>query len=188
MSTLALSKRYIAFASIATAAFLLGACATVQTDYDPRVNVRNFHTYQLEYTGNTNATAFNNPLNAKRLRDAVEANLATRGLRAAAEGEVADCVVSISTGSRQVVENEPATPRIGIGFGFYHRGGLGASMAFDNDVYAYNEHRIAVDLLDGKNREPVWHAAISENINRGSGASADARIKEIVTQLFAKYP
>ena len=166
---------------------LLAGCVTVQTDYDPRANVHNYHSYMLEYTGNTNATAFNNPLNAKRLRDAIETQLASRGMHAAAEGETPDCVVSVSTGSRQVMENEPATPRVGFGFGWYHHG-IGGSMAWDNDVYAYNEHRVAIDLLDGKSREPVWHASISENINRGSGASAEARIKDIVAQMFAKYP
>ncbi|MES1195583.1 MAG: DUF4136 domain-containing protein [Steroidobacter sp.] len=186
MSTLFSSFRTLGVAAFATA-ILLAGCATVQTDYDPRVNVHNYHSYVLEYTGNTNAAAFNNPLNAKRLRDAIEGQLASRGMHAVAEGETPDCIVSVSTGSRQVVENEPATPRIGIGFGWYHHG-IGGSMAFDNDVYAYNEHRIAIDLLDGKSREPVWHASISENINRGSGASAEARIKDVVAQMFAKYP
>jgi hypothetical protein len=168
-------------------AILVTACATVQTDSDPRVNIHNYHSYQLDYTGNTNATAFNNPLNAKRLREAIESNLASRGLHAAAEGDTADCIVSIATGSRQVVENEPTAPRIGIGWGWYGRGFAG-SMAWDNDVHAYNEHRITIDLIDAKSKEPVWHASINENINEGSGTSAEARIRNVVAQLFAKFP
>lgn len=172
---------------ILAALSLLGGCATVQTDSDPRVNFHNYHTYQLEYTGNTNATAFNNPMNARRLREAVEANLASRGMHPAAEGETPEVIVGVSTGSRQVVENEPSTPRIGFGFGWWGRG-YGSSIAWDNDVRAYNEHRIAIDLIDGKSKEPVWHASMNENINRGSGASAEARIKEVVAQMFAKFP
>jgi hypothetical protein len=167
---------------------LLAGCATVQTDHDPRVNVKNYHSYQLEYDGNTNARAFNNPLNAKRLREAVESNLAARGMHPVAEGETPDCIVGVSTGSRQVVEDEPAMPRVGLSWGFGSRRGFGTSMFWESDVHAYNEHRIAIDLIDGKSNEPVWHASINENINRGSGASAEARIKEIVAQLFAKYP
>ncbi len=169
------------------ATLLIGGCATVQTDSDPRVNFRNYHSYQLEYSGNSNAAAFNNPMNARRLRDAVESNLASRGMHPVAEGETPDVIVSVSTGSRQVVENEPSAPRIGFGFGWWGRG-YGSSIAWDNDVRAYNEHRIAIDLIDGKTKEPVWHVSTNENINRGSGASAEARIKEIVAQMFAKYP
>jgi hypothetical protein len=176
--------RLLAGAVITT---VIAACATVQTDYDPRVNIHNYHSYQLEYTGNTNARAFNNPLNAKRLREAIESNLASRGMHAAAEGEPADCIVSVSTGSRQVVENEPAVPRIGIGWGWYGRG-VSGSMMWENDVHAYSEHRIAIDLIDAKSKEPVWHASINENINSGSGASAEARIRNVVAQLFAKFP
>lgn len=173
-------------ATLLFSAILVTACATVQTDYDPHVNFQNFHSYRLEYTGNTNAAAFNNPLNAKRLRDAVESNLAARGMHAVAEGQVPDCVVRISTGSRQVVDNTPS-PRIGIGWGWYGRG-IGGSMAWENDVYAYDEHRIAVDVLEGKTGEPVWHASVNANINQGSGISAEARIKDVVAKIFAKYP
>jgi len=173
---------------VAMIAVFFTACATVQTDSDPKVNVHNYHSYQLEYTGNTNATAFNNPLNAKRLREAIESNLASRGMHAVAEGETADCIVSVATGSRQVVEDEPAMPRLGLSWGFGSRRGFGTSMAWESDVHAYNEHRIAIDLIDGKTKDPVWHASINENINQGSGASAETRIRNVVAQLFAKYP
>jgi len=169
------------------AAVLLAGCVTVQSDVDPRFNVHNYHSYQLEYTGNTNASAFSNPINARRLRDAVEANLASHGLHAAAEGETPDCIVSISTGSRQVVENEPVSPRIGFGFGWGGRG-YRSSVMWDNDMYAYSEHRIAIDLLDNKTRDPVWHASVNENINSGSGATAETRIRKAVDNLFTKFP
>lgn len=195
MSTLSLrllpirrsSVRLISFITTLTAVALISGCATIQTDSDPRVNFHNYHSYQLEYSGNTNAAAFNNPMNARRLREAVEANLALRGMHPVAEGETPDVIVSVSTGSRQVVENEPVSPRLGVGLGWWGRG-YGTSIAWDNDVRAYNEHRIAIDLIDGKSKEPVWHVSTNENINRGSGASADARIKEVVAQMFTKYP
>ena len=186
-SSLSISRTIPAITAALLALVILAGCTTVQTDSDPRVNVRNYHSYVLEYTGNANASAFNNPLNVKRLREAVESNLASHGMHAAAEGETPDCVVSISTGSRQVLDSEPAAPRIGFGWGWYHRG-FGGAVAFDNDAYAYSEHRITVDLLDGKSREPVWHASVNEDINRLSGNSAEARIKEVVAQIFTKYP
>ena len=179
-------KRVSVVATVLVATVMAG-CVTVQSDVDSRFNIRNYHSYQLEYTGGTNASAFNNPINARRLRDAVEANLTKRGLHAAAEGETPDCIVSVSTGSRQVMENEPVSPRIGFGLGWGGRG-YRSSVMWDNDVYAYNEHRIAIDMLDNKSRDPVWHASVAENINSGSGATAEARIRKAVDTLFTKFP
>lgn len=177
----------VSLAATALVATTLAGCVTVQSDVDSRFNIHNYHSYQLEYTGSTNASAFNNPINARRLRDAVEANLASRGFHAAAEGETPDCIVSVSTGSRQVVENEPVSPRVGFGFGWGGRG-YRSSVMWENDVYAYSEHRIAIDLLDNKTRDPIWHASINENINSGSGATAEARIRKAVDTLFTKFP
>ncbi len=185
MSSYSMLLRPLLFITTLALVILTG-CTTIQTDSDPRVNMHNYHTYQLEYSGNSNAVAFNNPLNAKRLRDAVETNLASRGMRPVAEGETPDCIVSVSTGSRQVVESDPGT-HVGLGWGWFGRG-FGGSLAWDNDVRAYSEYRIAIDLIDAKSHEPVWHASINENINRGSGASADTRIRTVVAQLFTKFP
>lgn len=179
-------RHLLATTVLATAA-LLTACASVVTDSDPRFNVHDFHVYQLDYSGPPHGDAFGNPLNVKRLHDAVTASLNAKGLHAAAEDEMPDCYVLVSTGSRQVLDNDADAARIGFGLGWHSRN-MAGMVGWDNDVHAYSEHRIAIDVYEGKNREPVWHASIDANVNSGTGAEAAARINEAVAKLFSQYP
>jgi len=184
----------LAAAAALSAALLLSACTTptIRTDHDSKANLANYHTYSIEEPNSQPVGAervFNNPLNQKRLRVAVENNLASKGLKPAAEGAPADSIVIISTGSRDVVESEPYSPgpRFGFGWGWWHRG-FGTSFMYDDSLYAYHEHRVSIDLLDAKTRQPVWHVTADEDINRLSGDSAEARINEVVAKMFEKYP
>jgi hypothetical protein len=178
-------------AALCAALVLASACTTptVRTDYDAKANIANYHSYSLEEATTRGGVerVFNNPLNQKRLRAAVESNLAAKGMRPAAAGASADCIVSISSGSREVVETEPRPAHWSMGWGWWQHG-IGTSLAFSDDVYGYREHRISIDLLDAKTREPVWHVTAEEDINRLSGNSAEARINAVVAAMFAKYP
>lgn len=185
-------KSNVMASAVACAALaLLSACTTptVRTDYDAKASIAKYHTYSLEEPmpqAGPNRV-FNNPLNQKRLRAAIESNLAAKGLQAAAAGASADCIVTMSSGSRDVIETEPGPIGWGVGWGWRHRG-FGTSLAFSDDIYSYREHRISIDLLDAKTREPIWHVTADEDINRLSGTTAEARINEVVTAMFAKFP
>lgn len=185
-------NKLLACALLCATALFASACTTptVRTDYDRKANLANYHTYSLEEIGNPRSGAdrvFNNPLNEKRLRAAVETNLANKGLQPAAEGAPADSIVTISTGSREVVDSDPYPMRVGFGWGWWHRG-FGTSFMYDDALYAYREHRVSIDLLDAKTRAPIWHVTADEDINRLSGSSAEARINEVVSKMFEKYP
>lgn len=178
-------------AAVLGVAFALSACTTptVRTDYDAKANIANYHSYSMEEPGrppNAPDRVFNNPLNEKRLRAAVESNLAAKGLQPVAEGSAPDCVVVVSSGSREVVESDPY-PRVGFGWGWWHRG-WGTSVMYDDALYAYREHRISIDLLDAKTRAPIWHVTADEDINRLSGTTAETRINQVVAKMFEKFP
>lgn len=184
--------RHAMLAAVAAmgAAVALTACTTVSTDYNSKANIAGYHTYALEQSNNQRTDSnrvFNNPLNEDRLRAAVESNLASKGLQPVAVGSAPDCIASISYGSRDVVEGDAYGPRVGFGWGWWHRG-FGTSFMYDNSLYAYREHRISIDILDAKTRAAVWHVTADEDINRLTGSSAEARINEIVAKMFAKYP
>jgi len=178
-------------AVLCAALVLASACTTptVRTDYDAKANIAHYHSYSLEEATTRGGPdrVFNNPLNQKRLRAAVESNLTAKGLQPAAAGASADCIVSISSGARDVVETDPRPVQWGMSWGIWQRG-FGTSLAFSDDIYSYREHRISIDLLDAKTREPVWHVTANEDINRLSGNSAETRINEVVAAMFTKYP
>ena len=93
--------------SLASAILALGACTTltVTTDVNPHYSVANCHTYAFaqEHVANVDQpAAFGNPLNAERLRLAIEANMKAKGITMTADRAAADCTIGYAMGTRQV--------------------------------------------------------------------------------------
>ena len=122
-----------------------------RTDHDAKFSVASCHTYAFSDSQPGEApaaTAFDNPLNASRMREAIATSLAARNLPVAADAKNADCLVSYAIGSR--MEADPWTsgyagygyapsPPLGWGGRYYGGAGWGAP-------YAYRQGRVTVDL------------------------------------------
>src|SRR5271170_2870271 len=175
-----MSNRHLFHAAAAGALGLgLAACNTlpVITDANPNMSVSNCHTYAFvqEHVANANQpAAYGNPLNAERLRVAVAANLAAKGIQPADRG-TAECVVGYAMGTRQVFNDYYAGFGAGWGYGWGRRGGLYGGWGWDGP-YVRDETRIAVDLFDAKSRTPIWHASVSQSVSDLTGPNAEARI------------
>jgi Domain of unknown function (DUF4136) len=170
----------------------LGACTTlpVTTDVNPNFSVASCHTYTFarEHVANADQpAAFGNPLNADRLRSAIEANMAAKGVARVGDGAAADCVVGYAMGSRQVFNDYYAGWGVGWGYGWGRRGWGGGGWGYDGP-WVSNETRIAVDLFDAKSRTPIWHGAVSETMSDLTGPNAVARINTATAAIFTKLP
>ncbi len=189
------SKRVMYLTGVLAASLALGACSTPQVRYDSdaRANLASYRSYVWELPEAEDDTAggpaFRNPLNEQRLRDAVDAQLAARGLQAAAEGAKPDAYVTVAVGTRQSAERERRFPvRVGFGFGTW-RPGFGSSvMIYDDGFYDYREGRISVNLYDATTRKPVWYATVEQDLTYLTGADAEKRINAVVAAMFAKFP
>jgi hypothetical protein len=173
----------------------LAACSTlpVTTDVNPNMSVANCHTYSFakEYIANANQpAAYGNPLNAERLRVAIESHLAARGLQRA-DHATADCVVGYAMGTRQVLNDYYGgfgpSWGLGYGYGWGRRGGVYGAWGWDGP-YVSDETRIAVDLFDAKSRTPIWHASVSQSVGDLTGPNAEAKIGAGTAAIFAKFP
>jgi hypothetical protein len=171
----------------------LSACTTlrVTTDVNPNFSVSNCHTYSFatEHSGGTDA-AFANPLNADRLRAAIESNLAARGVTKAADQPSADCVVGYALGTRQVFSDYYAGwgAGWGVGYGWGRRGyGWGAGWGYDGP-WVENETRIVVDVFDARAHKAIWHGAVSETLSDLQGPNAELKINAATAAIFAKLP
>jgi Domain of unknown function (DUF4136) len=168
----------------------LAACTTlpVKTDANPNLSVSSCHTYAFaqEHVANADQpAAYGNPLNAERLRVAIESNLAAKGIQRA-DRAAADCVVGYALGSRQVFNDYYG----GLGFGFgggFGRRGFGGAWGWDGP-YVSDETRIAVDLFDAHSRAPIWHASVSQSVSDLTGPNAEAKISAGTAAIFAKFP
>jgi hypothetical protein len=171
-----------------TACLLAGCALSARTDYDPRVSMAGCHSYAFaDRSLQQPVAAFGNPLNDKRMREAIAGNLAARGIAPVAEGGAADCIVSYAIGSRLAAD--PADPRLqwGLGWGGWGRHGWGGSLAWGGP-YDYREGRVTVDLYDAHSHEALWHAYVDEDVTGLTGADAEKRIREAVNVIFQKFP
>ena len=187
-----MSRHGVIGAVMASAACALAACTTlpVTTDVNPNFSVASCHTYTFarEHVANADQpAAFGNPLNADRLRSAIEANMAAKGVARAADGAAADCVVGYAMGSRQVFNDYYAGWGVGWGYGWGRRGWGGGGWGYDGP-WVTNETRIAVDLFDAKSRTPIWHGAVSETMSDLTGPNAAVRINTATAAIFTKLP
>ena len=178
----------------AAAALLASGCALqAHTDYDqktPVVGCRSYAFADQQAAGLAAAAAFDNPLNAKRLRDAIASSLAARNLTVVAAGASADCVLSYAIGSR-LAPNLLASgygwgPALGppVGWGYYGaaRGVVWAA------PYDHREGRVSVNLFDARTQQALWHAYVDADVTGLTGAEADQRIQSVVAAIFEKFP
>jgi len=168
---------------------LLGACALqVRSDVNPRQSVATCHSYAWApeiRDPRARQREEANPLNAERLRAAIDSNLQGRGLRPAAPG-AADCMVGFEVGSHRYVDGFMGGPGWGWGVGWGWRRGY-AGFGWD-EPYVYREGFIAVDLYDAKTHVPLWHAAVTQDIAGLTGSKAEEKINAAVAAIFTKYP
>lgn len=178
--------------AIGSAVGVLAACTgiPVRTDVNPNMSVSNCHNYAFadEHVANTDQpSAFGNPLNADRLRVAIEANMAAKGIQKAANRRSAECVVGYAMGTRQVFDDFYGDFGIGWGWGGGWRRGWGGGFGYDGP-YVRDETRIAVDLFDAKTRIPIWHASVSQSVSELSGPHAVEKINAAAAAIFTKFP
>ncbi len=185
-----MTKRALIHSAAAAGVLLaLAACNTVsvKTDVARDMSVSVCHTYVFaqEHVANADQpAAYGNPLNAQRLKVAVQSNLSAKGIQPAASRDSADCVVGYALGSRQVFDDYYG----GLygGWGFRRRGWGGGFYA--DGPWVQNEVRIAVDLFDAKSHKPIWHASASQDTYELSGPNAEAKINLATTAIFNKFP
>jgi Domain of unknown function (DUF4136) len=185
-------KKIFFYGLLAAGSLGLGACTTlpVTTDVNPHYSVANCRSYVFaqEHVANVDQpAAFGNPLNADRLRAAIEANIAARGVQRVSDRAAADCVVGYAMGTRQVFDDYYAGWGVGWGYGWGRRGYGWGGWGYDGP-WVTNETRIAVDVFDAKSNKPIWHAAVSQTMYDLTGPKAQAKIQAATAAIFTKFP
>ncbi len=175
----------------ATVLGLSGCALHARSDVDARASVGICHNYAFgegEQKQPDSVPAFTNPLNEKRLREAIQSHLAAHGLQPVAEA-AADCTVGYAIGSRLAIDDGYGYGGWGwgMGWGWGYPGAYGA-LAWDSGPHSYREDRVSVNLFNARTHDALWHASVDVDITHLTGASAEKRINEAVTVMFAKYP
>jgi hypothetical protein len=172
---------------IAVAALLLAACSSVQvsTDYDPGTDFSGLKNYAW-LAQNVNASGdlrLDSTLLNERIRSAVEAQLAERGYKKVAAGQV-DFLVAYHTAVERKIDID--TMYRGYGYG-PHDWGWGAG--HETVVYEYDEGTLLLDVLDPKAHRLLWRGSASAVVSEQSTPKKRTKlINEAVAKLLDRFP
>jgi uncharacterized protein DUF4136 len=174
----------------ACGALSIAGCATTlqaHSDHDAAQSFAGYHTYawlaDQPMMVPADELARVSPLNRRRIEQAIENELASKGFEKSTNRSAADFVVSYTVGARDRVDvhSYPA-PYAGP----WHWGS--PYFGHDVDVTMYREGTLAIDVFDGKSHQPVWHGWASKRISERDVKHAAEQIPPAVTLIMKDFP
>ena len=168
MNTRTVGAALLASLMAATTATLLAQ--KVSTDSDPAAPFASYHTYAW-----TVGTPSPNPLGDQRIHDAVDLQLAAKGLTRRAENP--DLVVAthvLTHEERQLVAN-------GFGYGWYG-GGFGTVTE-----QTYVQGTLVVDLYDAHTKKMVWRGTGTDTASDKADKNTK-KVNKALAKMFERYP
>jgi len=179
-----------ALASLALA--LLTACAsyTVKYDYDPRATYNAYKTYDwyaASARAKGKAQGQESPIMDRRVRAAVDRELAAKGFKLKPEGEP-DVLVTyypVYQDRAMVTSIGPAFGHYGWGWGHY---GYFAGPRFQ-EVRHYKEGSIVLEVVDNKTNSLVWQAVADGALTDITDPQdADEQVAQAVRKMLERFP
>ena len=170
---------------------LAAGCAgqQVTTDYSPATSFSQFRTFALVSPPDTAAAQ---QLLDQRVRNAVQAQLTTKGLTPA-DRQNADLYVGY--GMVDKTHRQLYTYNDGWGWGGgwgwrYYRWGVAWPMTVQRRVETYTDGTVVVNLVDAKTKKVVWEGEVPDVVNLpvDNPVRATKEVDAAVTKLFTKYP
>jgi hypothetical protein len=159
---------------IATAALLLSTNAWAQDvsyDYDKSVNFSALKTYAWAPDGN-----IQDELTHKRIVQAIDAQLAVKGLHRGEAGTTPDVIVVYRAGVRRELEVN--------GYGAYRLNRWNSARVEQVPVGA-----VMVEMVDAKTKNVVWRGVATKDLDlNASPEKREKNINKAAEKLFKKYP
>ena len=159
------------------AAVFVSGCVTLEVnyDYDREADFTRYATYG--WIESDVSAADDNPLMHQRLVDAIDRQLAAKGLRQVDSDP--DVHVTYHGESEDVV----VLDRVSYYDGWYGWGGVGVSTT---RARTYEQGTLVVDIIDADQNRLVWRGIATDTV--ASSPDAQSRQIETATQMFRRYP
>lgn len=152
----------------AIAGLMACASAQVNADWDRTARFAEYRTYAWMDTPRMQELQ-QGTLFDRRLRSAVESELASKGLRKSDASGEADVLLAYHAGVKDKLDVQQ--------WGHFGRRW---------DVREYQQGTLVIDVVDASSESLVWRASATEEV-RTSDVS-DAKIAEVVQKMFASFP
>lgn len=169
-------------------ALLTGACATVKTgvDFDEVVDFSQYRTaaWARDEVMVSRMSEPVSPLTTKRIRTAIEAELARRGIVFQTETEGAGLSVIAVAGAREKLDRKVYPVR-------YRADGYWCGVTCYEPEYiarTYTEGTLSVDLFDAASGEPIWHGWAKKSITNADRENPKRGIEDAVSKIFDGFP
>jgi hypothetical protein len=123
------------------------------------------------------------PLLRRRVTEVIENELGAKGYRRVADRSAADFVVAYTMGARDKidVDSYPGPYRGRWSWGWPYFGSR-------VDVNVYQEGRLAIDVFDGRLRQPVWHGRATKRLSAEDVRLARDRVGGAVKEILKNFP
>lgn len=169
-------KRLIKFLPLLAILFFT-ACSPVRvaTDYDSKANFNQYKTFAFYKKGIDKVDI--SDLDKRRILRAIESEMLAKGMT---KSENPDVIVNIFAKTTKKV-------RVYDDYSYVWRPWY-YGPNFGTRISQYNEGTLFIDLIDNENKELVWQGIGSGALSNKSVAKKEARIKEFVAEILAKYP
>lgn len=175
---------------LVTAVSLVAGCATTmqaRSDFDASQNFSGYRTFawmddepMIAPPGEADRVS---ALNRRRIVDAIESELASKGFQKIADRAAADFVVAYTVGARDRIDVQSyPTPYRGVwqwGWPYFGR---------DVDMRVYTEGTLAIDIFDGATHRPVWHGRATKRITAHDVEHAAEQIPPAVAAILKDFP
>jgi len=167
--------------------FLVASCSSVRvtSDYDTKTDFSKYKTFAFYKKGIDKVEI--SDLDKRRILKGVENELLAKGLT---KSDTPDLLVNIFTKARKKINIYNDYYGYGYGYGgyygwypWYYGPNYGVQ------VSEYTEGTLFIDLIDAHKKELAWQGIGSGALNTsGNVTKKEERIKNLVTQIMAKYP
>lgn len=168
---------------------LLASCATIRadSDYYEAADFSQYRSYvwmaESPLIRSDSSRVEVSPLTVRRIREAIERDLAEKRFEPAATRDAADFSISFTVGARDMITLEDYPP--------YYRGQWRWGRPYywpSVDVGMYTEGMLAIDIFDNETREPVWHGWARKTILQSDIDDPEATIEAAVEAILADFP
>ena len=123
------------------------------------------------------------PLSVRRLKDAIESELAEKGFENATNAREADFVISFTVGARDKTDVDADPDYCGDTWQ-WNPPYCGCSV----EIYTYTEGMLGIDIFDGQTREPVWHGWARKRITDADVRDPKPVIERVAKAILSSFP
>ena len=184
------SAKILGFVTLFCAFALFSGCASISVnyDYDEAVDFSQYKSFSWMTVDSKDVAGgdkmANNGLLSQRVQQAVNGQMAARGLRESESGS--DLLLVYHFGATDKIQ----VTDWGYGYsGYYSHYGYGYG-GRQLDVYQYTEGTLVIDIVDAANNTLVWRGTGTGVVESGQKTPGEIQVKidKAVAEIMASFP